>query len=730
LLEVPAWPDDMRMAADPDATQRVTSAQGGSSSISGSKQVGVSGTAPGTFNPDATQRVLPSDVDVALTSGQRVFGRYRLEAEVGRGGMGVVWRARDEELGETVALKFLPTAVARDAAAVDELKEETRRARRLTHPNIVRIHDFVRDATMAAVSMEFVDGQTLSHLRLEQPGKVFSAESLTPMVKQICAALDYAHAQAKIVHRDLKPANILVTRDGFVKITDFGIARSLTETHTRLTGVGGGTSGTLLYMSPQQVLGKKPTAADDIYALGATLYELLTTKPPFHRGDPYSLMMQIRDSTPLSLAEQRADLEVTGVAIPREWQKTILACLAKEPTQRPATIQELAKRLAGEGTSHPLPSPVEIEQSISESPALKAGSVAPNAKLKLRQTGDGKHSKVPFTRGGFVVHVFPPEAKALVSIGPANDVPVESGQAIIRDLFDREYELTVQALGFLTHTSKVSVAGGGGVATVELQPVFKQQMSGKLTIKSTPSGAEVLMDGRVVGETPLTCDQPPGLRLVVEVRKKGHKPRIVPVTLHPGEERRLEVTLSAEPEESYKNDTSDRSHAAPNWTSAVIFGMITAYFLVALVDYSPNQSSLFTTGPTMKNICGQFGANFIAFFLLVFGTGTFLLPVFGSRFVLLAVRSSSQRVGLRFTSAVICLVANSFVWAQSTGSIATAYFPQGFGGRLGRVYYLLSPAFGRFGDVVIWILVCASMIYTLLPSGLRKSKVSNKMVGA
>ena len=185
-----------------------------------------------------------------LATGQKVFGRYVLETELGAGGMGVVWRARDEELSDLMALKFLPEVVARDAAAVDELREETRHALRLTHPNIVRIRNFEREGNVAAVSMEFIDGTTFSHLRLQQPGKVFSVEKLAPLVAQLCAALDYAHRQAKVVHRDLKPANILVTKDSVVKITDFSIARSLSETSTRLTGRAGGTSGTLLYMSP------------------------------------------------------------------------------------------------------------------------------------------------------------------------------------------------------------------------------------------------------------------------------------------------------------------------------------------------------------------------------------------------------------------------------------------------------------------------------------------------
>jgi serine/threonine protein kinase len=116
-----------------------------------------------------------------------------------------------------------------------------------------------------------------------------------------------------------------------VKIADFGISRSLSESHTRLTGKSGrDTSGTLPYMSPQQLEGSKPAATDDIYALGATLYELLTSKPPFFRGEMVTLMLQIRERSPRPLAQQREELEVTAEPIPKEWEETILACLAAE----------------------------------------------------------------------------------------------------------------------------------------------------------------------------------------------------------------------------------------------------------------------------------------------------------------------------------------------------------------------------------------------------------------
>jgi hypothetical protein len=281
-----------------------------------------------------------------LTVGRRMFDRYTLETQAGRGGMGVVWRVHDEKLERTVALKFLPPEVAADAEAVRDLKRETKRCLDLTHPHIVRVHDFVEENGMAAIAMEFVAGESLAKRKATAPAGCLSVTELAPLVRQLCTALDYAHLQARIVHRDLKPANLLVTADGQLKVTDFGIARSLSETATRLTGrASGDTSGTLPYMSPQQLAGDKPTAADDIYALGATLYDLLTGKPPFHRGDAFSLMKQIAERTPLPLAAQRAELEITHDAIPENWEETILACLAKDPAQRPKSAGEVAVRL-------------------------------------------------------------------------------------------------------------------------------------------------------------------------------------------------------------------------------------------------------------------------------------------------------------------------------------------------------------------------------------------------
>ncbi len=296
---------------------------------------------------DPTQWIDPNQFPVpGLGVGQKVFGRYTLEAIAGRGGMGVVWRARDDELERTVALKFLPDAVASDVEAVRDLKIETKRCLDLTHPHIVRVYDFVQGPAGAAIAMEFVQGESLAGRKGGSPNGCLSVDEVARYTGPLCAALDYAHFKAHLLHRDLKPANLIVTTAGDLKVMDFGIACSLTETRTRLTvDSNRSTSGTLLYMSPQQLLGAKPSLADDIYALGATLYELIAGKPPFFRGDGYALMMQIREQPPKPMSVQRADPQISGDPIPDIWEKVVLACLAKEPKDRPQSAGEVAQQL-------------------------------------------------------------------------------------------------------------------------------------------------------------------------------------------------------------------------------------------------------------------------------------------------------------------------------------------------------------------------------------------------
>jgi serine/threonine protein kinase len=304
------------------------------------------------------------DLDLGVTVrglrvGQKVLGRYTLKKILGRGGMGVVWLARDEALDRDIAFKFLPEMVSHDRSAVDDIKREARRSLELTHANIVRIYDFVNDDQCAGITMEYIDGDTLSNLRTERPNKVFEAVELQVWVRQLCAALCYAHEDAELVHRDLKPANLMVNKQGKLKVADFGISRSVSNTITRVT-LHQGAAGTPVYMSPQQAMGEPPSVADDIYSFGATIYELLTSKPPFYTGD---ISAQVREKIPVAMAQRRKELNVAGQPIPRRWEDVITACLAKKAEERPSSAAEILDLLgvaetrggARSTTSPPMP---------------------------------------------------------------------------------------------------------------------------------------------------------------------------------------------------------------------------------------------------------------------------------------------------------------------------------------------------------------------------------------
>jgi serine/threonine protein kinase len=296
-----------------------------------------------------------------VVGGTKLFNRFTLQKVLGRGGMGIVWLARDERLDRLVALKLVPEAVCFDASAQEDLKRETRKSLMLTHPNIVRIFDFIEDEHAAAISMEYVDGSTLSSLRVKKPTKCFEVIEVGPWVTSLCDALTYAHDSASLIHRDLKPSNLMVNSRLDLKITDFGIAVSLRDSMGCVSVRT--SSGTLNYMSPQQLLGEDPSPADDIYAVGATLYEMLSSKPPFFGGDVAS---QVREVIAPTITQRRAKFGINGQPIPKYWEETIAGCIAKNPEQRPRTAADIARRLRLGGT-------------------VRLADVKPDKKLQLRQ---------------------------------------------------------------------------------------------------------------------------------------------------------------------------------------------------------------------------------------------------------------------------------------------------------------------------------------------------------
>jgi predicted Ser/Thr protein kinase len=261
-------------------------------------------------------------------------GRYEILEEIGRGGMGVVYEARDKRLDRVVAVKRLPDALGADPNAVALLLREARSAARLNHRNIVTVHDVDRDDGAWFIVMERLEGELLSEV-LARQGRL-SPPAVIRVARQVAAGLAYAHERG-IVHRDVKPSNLFVTRDRLVKLMDFGVAKIVEEARRKKTLIG----GTPSYMSPEQAAGEPVDGRTDLYALGATLFELLTGEVPFTRGDP---TYHHRLTAPPDPRER-------APAIPELLAALVLALLAKRPEARPASAAEVAERLRAIGAA-------------------------------------------------------------------------------------------------------------------------------------------------------------------------------------------------------------------------------------------------------------------------------------------------------------------------------------------------------------------------------------------
>jgi serine/threonine-protein kinase len=273
-----------------------------------------------------------------IRAGTRVAGRFVIERPLGAGGMGAVYLARDEQLGEQVALKVIAGMALLDPGSAERLRREASMARRISHPNVVRMHDLGEENGLLFVSMEYVAGESLA-ARIQRLGTLTPSQ-LRPIVTQLCEGLTAAHG-AGVIHRDLKPANVLIDASERVKLIDFGIARA--DLHAGMTATNM-VIGTPEYMAPEQVKGGAIDARTDLYALGAVLYHALTGRPPFRGDTPIAIGLAHCTDPVVPPRQLRPDLPVA-------WEAAVTRMLEKVPAARFATAQAALAALSAGGDS-------------------------------------------------------------------------------------------------------------------------------------------------------------------------------------------------------------------------------------------------------------------------------------------------------------------------------------------------------------------------------------------
>jgi len=288
----------------------------------------------------------------------RTFGRYEILAELGKGAMGVVYRANDPMLSRTVAIKTVIMSDDPQEMAEYEARftQEAKAAGGLNHPNIVTIYDIGRSGNVAFMAMEFLDG---AELRTMMRGTPVPASRAVEIAAQIAEGLAYAH-QHGVVHRDVKPANIMILESGLAKITDFGIARMRSAEVKTQTGV---VLGSPRYMSPEQVAGKRAEPRSDIFSLGVILYEMLTGKPAFTGEDVTSVMYQILNVVPPAPSS-------VNPGVPAVLDFIVAKALAKATDDRYQDAAELARDLRD-----------SAKQVAATAQAAALASTVPQAKL-------------------------------------------------------------------------------------------------------------------------------------------------------------------------------------------------------------------------------------------------------------------------------------------------------------------------------------------------------------
>jgi serine/threonine-protein kinase len=352
--------------------------------------------------------------------------RYRLVAQQGSGGMAVIYKAVDQALGRTVAVKILRPSLTNDPAFLARFRNEARSVANLQHPNIVTVHDVGSDGATHYIVMEFIEGQDLKKI-IKSIGALPTDRALSLAI-QICNGIGFAH-RAGLVHADVKPQNILVTRDDMVKVTDFGIAQALSDSQPgeRQQVVWGSPH----YFAPEQARGEKPTPASDVYSIGIVMFEMFTGRLPFMGANQQELALaHIRDRVPM--------VSEANTAVPENLVQIVYKVMSKEPAARYRMADQLGRILEtyrDHGRQYTVPNMQPVNPPQQQRPSAPTLPNMPAVNVSAPQPPVQMPPALPYTppQGQYTNTPTPPPLPMGVEPFPTQRVdlaPVAPGQPV------------------------------------------------------------------------------------------------------------------------------------------------------------------------------------------------------------------------------------------------------------------------------------------------------------
>ena len=479
-----------------------------------------------------------------MTQPRLLGGRYELDGVVGRGGMAEVYRARDIRLDRIVAIKTLRADLARDQIFQARFRREAQSAASLNHPNIVAVYDTGEDMATGTpipyIVMEFVDGRTVRDLL--QDGHRLLPERSLEIIDGVLRALDYSH-QAGIVHRDIKPGNVMVTRNGDIKVMDFGIARAMSDAQATMTQTAQ-VIGTAQYLSPEQARGERVDSRSDLYSTGCLLYELLTGRPPFTGDSPVAIAYQHVRENPVPPSRVDPDVPPWADAI-------VLKAMAKSPADRYQTAADMRADLQRAASGLPVAAAPPTRADMYQGTRLSSdptSAIPPVADYEYDQgRRGGGHRWIPWVLGlvlvlGVVIGVgyYLLAGGKTTSVPLVNNLPVAQAQrdisaAKLRSAVVDESSSSV-AKGLVVSSNPpqgnnvaantlVTLYVSTGAAPVAVPSVVGQQegtaaaaLQAKgfnVSVKSDPTSTQP--SGTVVSQNPSGGTAPPGSTVTITV---------------------------------------------------------------------------------------------------------------------------------------------------------------------------------------------------------------------